>query len=357
MVTDTAKGGLQGTPDHYKEAARQLPPLASAFNAEKNIEDPANPLTAVLGSYGARTRADLNRIAHDLQAGGHGSSIQKRSDATDNAQSAGNRNADEERREKERAFYRQIAMLQQQLATQLYEINKKIEETDEEIRKIKTDLEQLVLRRSELIDSINKINDDLNEKKLLTLDEESKKLKEEQREKLLRERDKIEEYIRAKEKKHDDLDKDRKDLIKVREDIDRDIKIIVKEASIGKDSVVLEQISERATETQNIIKTGGLSQLSKKYSAAAIGNADGLKSPLASGAKNMSVATEPSVASYTLNEVYSGSVASKLDPQKSGLNVNDAFKVAHGKMEAPTVENSSLAAPTQASVHVTKFSG
>ena len=195
MVRDTAKGGMTGTPDHYKEAARQMPPLASAFNAENNPEDPTNPLTAVLGSYGARTRADLNRIAHDLQAGGHGSSIQKRSDAAQDARYAGSDRNEEERREKERGFYRQIAMLQQQLAEQLYQINKKIDETDKKIVEIKNMLDRLALEREAAEHSLNRMTAHLSEQKelqdnRLEADEKTKELKDKKIEALLREYEK-----------------------------------------------------------------------------------------------------------------------------------------------------------------------
>lgn len=175
MVESTLKGGLESTPDHYKRAAGQLPPLADVFNAD--------PMRAVLG-FNPASHEEGKLTLFNLRVDGN-PLIQKANYAVNGKE--GGQTPEERKKEKEQALFNQIVRLQQQLAEQLYQINKKIEETDKKIKETQTRLDLLLLEKEELHRTGKKIDDHLGGVQLLETDADRKKFKDEQVQKLLRE--------------------------------------------------------------------------------------------------------------------------------------------------------------------------
>ncbi len=322
MVESTAKGGFESAPDHYKEAARRLPPLAPAFN---------NDSFSLQTTYGPLDAPSLKTIALQLQNSGL-DTMQRMGGIIPEGRNSGAKT--EEERKKEQQFYHRLVLLQ--LAEQIRELDRKIADGKKAIR----ELEQEKIRLRELLE---KINGHLSGRSRLEIGEDGK-FKDHQVEMAVVEHEKSTGTIVDRAKPDEALKK-------VAEKGESQISKNEEKVKVHQEEV--DEYSKKKTEVikiQSAVKDNVLSGIA--LSGIDFGTLNAVKLHDADEAKLGKIADasrEPTVIDKPFNKSEK-SAASEIDPQRSALRAS--FTIAHGS--AATYEEQITFEQSQGNVPVAK---
>jgi hypothetical protein len=145
------------------------------FNAPDKLPQRPDPLLAVLAGYDT-TAQPTEAIANNLKNSGEATSIQN-TNATPNGNGMGGAAGSEEdkkKKEERDAFLFQLATLQENLALQLREARRQINEVNEKIREAKEEIHKLTLQKIANTQIIKKADEHVTGKNLLAVGADGK---------------------------------------------------------------------------------------------------------------------------------------------------------------------------------------